>query len=486
MSFKKCVLHAFIFFCSTASMGQELLQRLHDEYQQYREPSLAKRRIKHHEIQPLIESLASDKEFSVSVLGSSVQGRPISLISIGEGPVSILFWSQMHGNEPTATMALFDILNFLRSDYLKKEKQKLLKNTTLHFIPMLNPDGAEVYSRYNALGIDINRDAVRLQTPEGKILKDVRDSLQADFGFNLHDQSKYYNAELTSRPATISYLAPAYNYKKEINEVRANAMKVIVHMNQVIQQYAPGQVGRYSDSFEPRAFGDNIMKWGTSAILIESGGYAQDPEKQYIRKLNFLSILSAVFTIADQSFQATEITEYEQIPNNDRKLFDVKIKGATYWLDGKSYKVDLGINHFEVDNFTHDDFYYHSRIVDIGDLSTYYGYQEIDAQQLTIKDGKVYQSSIDPSSLQPKDFQKLVADGHTYFASNEMQDSLRHSPYPMHLVSDAFQPSFKVSRGANPTFLLTNGDQITYTLINGFVVSQEASVDRVKNSLILK
>ena len=131
----------------------------------------------------------------------------------------------------------------------------------------------------------------------------MRDSLDAEFGFNLHDQSRYYNAERTAKPATISYLAPAYNYEKEVNEVRANAMKVIVHMNSILQKYAPGQVGRYNDDFEPRAFGDNIQKWGTSAILIESGGYYNDPEKQFIRQLNFMSILSAIFVIGNETYK---------------------------------------------------------------------------------------------------------------------------------------------------------------------------------------
>ena len=44
-------------------------------------------------------------------------------------------------------------------------------------------------------------------------------------------------------------------------------------------------MGRYSDEFEPRAFGDNIQKWGTNTILIESGGIFGDEEKQYLRKL---------------------------------------------------------------------------------------------------------------------------------------------------------------------------------------------------------
>ena len=226
----------------------------------------------------MIEKLKSEEGFRVKTLGKSIQGRSISMISIGNGATNILLWSQMHGDESTATMAIFDIFN-----YLKKNKE-ILNNVTLHFIPMLNPDGAELFKRRNAIGIDINRDALRLQSPESRILKSARDSVQANFGFNLHDQSKYYNAERTNKPATISDLAPAYNYEKDINDIRGNAMKIIVQMNDILQNYVPGQVGRYSDEFEPRAFGDNIQKWGTRTILIESGGYPDDPEKQFILK----------------------------------------------------------------------------------------------------------------------------------------------------------------------------------------------------------
>ena len=265
---------------SSFTYSQETItNELYATYEQYKEPSLQKRRIKHHQIQPLIQRFDANPKFEVQKVGESIEGRDLKLISVGSGSTNIFLWSQMHGNEPTATQAIFDILNFLDAPQFKKEKREILSKLKLHFLPMLNPDGAEVYQRRNALGIDINRDALRLQSPEGRTLKRIRDSLDAKFGFNLHDQSTYYNAELTNKPATISYLATAYNYEKDINEVRSNAMKVIVYMNEIIQKYAPGQVGRYSDDFEPRAFGDNIAKWGTSLILIESGGYTNDVEK---------------------------------------------------------------------------------------------------------------------------------------------------------------------------------------------------------------
>ena len=286
-----------------SGQSNDLTTQLYDSYENYKESSIGKRRIKRADIQPLIDTFATNKKIKVSTVGKSIGGKDLSLISLGTGETNVFLWSQMHGDEPTATQAIFDILNFFDSSDFKEEKEAILANLTVHFLPMLNPDGAELFQRRNLLGVDINRDALRLQSPESKTLKRVRDSLDADFGFNLHDQSTYYNAERTEKPATISYLAPAYNYEKDINEVRGNAMKIIVFMNDILQKYAPGQVGRYNDDFEPRAFGDNIQKWGTSTILIESGGYADDTEKQEIRKLNYVSILSAIYTIAKQNYE---------------------------------------------------------------------------------------------------------------------------------------------------------------------------------------
>lgn len=471
-------------------IGQEkdITTALYESYGQYREASLDKRRIKHHEIQPLIAKYKNDSRFQVQKVGESIEGRELSLISIGSGATDVFLWSQMHGNEPTATQAIFDIFNFLASDSFKAEKEAILSNLTLHFLPMLNPDGAEVYQRRNTLGIDINRDALRLQSPEGRTLKRVRDSLEADFGFNLHDQSTYYNAELTERPATISYLAPAYNYEKDINEGRGNAMKVIVFMNNIIQKYAPGQVGRYNDDFEPRAFGDNIQKWGTNTILIESGGYSNDIEKQEIRKLNYVSILSAIYTIANSSYKDIPIADYEKIPENDRKLFDLKIKGATYELLGNDYLLDVGINRLEVDNEMHTDFYYSSRIIDQGDLSTYYGYETLEASGYKIKAGAVYPETLDSmADISALDVMSLLKSGYSYIRMQRIPNDLLEVPVPIHIIGKNYTvPELRLEVGINPTFLLEKDNTVRYAVVNGFLIDLETGEGDFGNAMIYR
>ncbi len=470
------------------SQNSDITTNLYETYENYKESSLDKRRIKHHELQPLLIKHGANNAFTVKKVGESIEGRALNLISVGSGETNVLLWSQMHGNEPTATQAIFDILNFLASDDFQEEKKEILENLTIHFLPMLNPDGAERFQRRNLLGVDINRDAVRLQSPESKTLKYVRDSLNADFGFNLHDQSTYYNAERTEKPATISYLAPAFNYEKDISEKRGNAMRIIVFMNNIIQKYAPGQVGRYNDDFEPRAFGDNIQKWGTSTVLIESGGYANDVEKQEIRKLNYVSILSAIYTIAKENYKNIAIEEYEKIPENDRKLFDLKITNATYNLLGKDYILDFGINRLEVDKEGNNDFWYSSRIIDQGDLSTYYGYETLDASGYTIKQGKVYAESFEKMEdvLQLKPLE-LLKEGYTYVQVKNIPFNLLEFPLPVHLIAKTYLlPSLQLEVGVNPTFLLEKDGKPRYAVINGFLIDLMTGKGDFKNAMIYR
>lgn len=474
------------FACSQEKSIVPVVPEIMEQYEDFKEQGLNQRRINRSDIAPLLQNFRNIPGVEVNKVGTSIEGRDLSLVSIGTGETSVFLWSQMHGDESTATMAIFDILNFLTDASFKAEKEKLLQNVRLHFLPMLNPDGAEDFQRRNALGIDVNRDALRLQSPEGKTLKKVRDSLDPDFGFNLHDQSKYYNATGTPAQATISFLAPAYDFEKSINDVRGNAMKVIVEMNKALQKEAPGHVARYNDDFEPRAFGDNIQKWGTSTILIESGGFPLDPEKQEIRRLNVLAILTALFSISDKDYQAADINEYEKIPENDSKLFDLKLTGLEYELLGKNYILDLGINHNEVP-IKEGEFYYHSRIADQGDLSTNYGYKNLDVSGFKMVPGKVYPEILpDIKALENLNFQSLLSQGIAFVRVKNVPGNVKFTNYPIQVVSEKFKPTKELQPGVNPTFFLEKAGEPSFAVINGFIVPLGKSEPQIENGLILK
>jgi len=127
--------------------------------------------------------------FRTGLVGESAEGRPLRHVAWGEGGTRVLLWSQMHGDESTASMALADLFRFLGEHPAHPLVQRLRAATTLHFLPIVNPDGAARFQRRNAQGIDVNRDARALATPEARALHGLRERVRPHFGFNLHDQS---------------------------------------------------------------------------------------------------------------------------------------------------------------------------------------------------------------------------------------------------------------------------------------------------------
>lgn len=444
-----------------------------DSYDSYSEKRLMKLNHKHAEIVPLIQELGHSEIFSVSIAGQSVEGRDIYTIKIGDGKTKVMLWSQMHGNEPTATKAIFDVLNFLKSTTsFQSEIKTILANTTLCFVPMVNPDGAERFVRENALGVDLNRDARLLQMPESRLLKSVRDDFDANFGFNLHDQRRNFGAKGTDKPATISFLAPTYNEEKDINELRLNSMKVIAQMYSSLEKIIPGHTAKFSDDFEPRAFGDNIQKWGTSTILIESGGYFNDYKKEFIRKLNFTIILDALYSIATNDYQRYGIEHYSSIPNNKLYVFDLLIKNATLTHNANVYKTDLAI--FYRSNAFEDEYetVRKSRIESMGDMLGFAGYHEFDATGLTVAAGKIHTDIFD--SIQDVDdtqAENFLRNGITTVRLNKMPDKEIINETILDFISSDVVQNNELLPGNKACFVFEDNNNVVAAVVNGKLIN---------------
>lgn len=471
-----CILMSCFFACRRQPPKQEAIYRpgtalLEHAYERFREKSLTKRQFKHRDIAPLIRQHAAGGSLRVEELGKSVKQRPVYQLTFGKGAIKVMLWSQMHGDESTATMALFDLFNFLEgeNDEFDSLRTLLAEKTTLYFIPMLNPDGAEAFTRRNAYGFDINRDALRAESPEARILKQAREKVLPAFGFNLHDQSIYYNVEGTPNPATISVLAPAFDQEVSMNEIRKESMKVIVGMNELLQKYIPGGVGKYDDSFYPRAFGDNFQKWGTSTILIESGGYKNDPEKQFIRKLNFMVILRALSDIAGGAYQDYEYTRYFDIPDNDNKLTDLLIRNITIEREGQRYQTDISVRQGN-SSLTGDA----SSIADLGDLSILHGYEELDASGFRWQPGRLYgQTYASAAEIDREEAFALLRKGYLAVRVTSpaaADENNRKNPLPLLIVREkAGLPEYPLI-GKKASFFISKDGRLRYAVIRGALI----------------
>lgn len=444
-------------------------------YSKYKESTLKHRRFKHSDVDSLIKIHQNREVINVLQLGESFQKRAIYELSYGIGDKTVMLWSQMHGDEPTATMALFDLFNFLegKDDDYDAIRKLLYDKLNIHFIPMLNPDGAELYTRRTAQSIDMNRDARAGQTVEGALLRDRAAQLKPQYGFNLHDQSIYYNVPGTKNPVAISLLAPAYNQEREVNNVREGAMKLAVGMDKMLQQYIPDAIAKYDDTHTARGFGDNFQSWGASTVLIESGGMKGDPEKQQIRKLNFIIILNSLIEIAEGSYQNYDRKDYEDIPFNASQLHDLVIRNLTVSRESSTYKTDIAIRRNErtVDR----DFFVRGVIEDIGDLQESFGYDELDAQGLHLIPAKTSPNAIaDLSAITPDAAFDLLKNGIMGVAVTKGAGpmALPLHNYPIHFYKQTpFFPTTTIDLGGTANFYLADKDgQLKYAIFNGYLI----------------
>jgi hypothetical protein len=369
-----------------------LASQLFSSYEQYRlnflNPGNCKHDVIHQELRALVDR--SDGMFSIRDLGASVEGRAIRLVTLGHGETRILLWSQMHGDESTATLALMDIFSYLVETEAKETwAAEMLEQTTIMVIPMLNPDGAERIQRQTAMGIDMNRDARMLRTPEARILRDAQKSLHPAYGFNLHDQG-VWSVGNSTKPTALALLAPAMDERRSSPMGRLRAMRVGATIARALSQFAGGHLATYDDSFEPRAFGDAMQMWGTSTVLIESGHWPGDPSKLFVRKLNFIALLTAMRAIGNGSFQDSELDWYKQLQVNGARVYDLIIRGVELRDETNSWsgRVDIGMMYSPP---------HHQRphgaaptvvIKEIGDLGFHSGLEEIDGSGRRLLGGR--------------------------------------------------------------------------------------------------
>ncbi len=316
--------------------------------------------------------------YKQEVAGFSYEGRPIRLLRAGSGDKTILLWSQMHGDEPTATRALLDLFVLLDKLSRHPDVSGILSELTLLFVPMLNPDGAERFKRRTAMGIDMNRDAVALRTPEARLLKSIRDAYGAAWGFNLHDQEMRYSAGVTGEPAAISLLAPAFDEEKEVNEVRGDALRLAAFLGGCVQQMIPGCAAKYDDTYEHRAFGDSMQRWNTRTVLIEAGYTPFDRTKEQIRKAIALSLLASFVGIADETLPVSDL--YDRLPFNRRYFCEYIFRNAQIFINGvPSGTQDVGFYLRPAAEHAKNGLAYEIGLAELGDCSTFTSSYLLDA-----------------------------------------------------------------------------------------------------------
>lgn len=354
-------------------------------FSKYKVETLHGRYITLNDIVPILSKLNTENQLAIE--GYSVLKNPIYSYQIGTGKIKIFLWSQMHGNESTTTKALFDFLNLLQSN--SELAIDLLNHFTFYCLPMVNPDGATLYTRENANQIDLNRDAQNLTQPESLVLRAYFSKVQPDYCYNLHDQRTIFGVFDTAHeakpndaklnPATVSFLAPSYNENRDINEVRTKAIKVIVAMNNELQESIPNQVGRFDDSFNINCIGDTFQSMNVPTILIEAGHYQNDYNREETRKYIFIALLSGFVKLFENDIVNNKIEDYLNIPQNKVVFYDFVYKNIKINYDSNKIITNIAVQFKEVllDNKIN----FNAFIAKIGNFDDFFGHFEYDAKE---------------------------------------------------------------------------------------------------------
>lgn len=331
------------------------------------EHALKGRYINFKAIEPLLNR--HQKNFQIASVGKSVLGKDIPLIDFGNGNKKVLIWSQMHGNETTCTKALFDFLKYIEHQIAHDSIKQLLSKFHFYIIPILNIDGAEVYTRENANQVDLNRDFQNFSQPETGVLKQVFSKIKPDLCLNMHDQRTIFG--VGKNPATISFLSPAADSECTITASRKQSMKHIEKMNAVLQEFIPNQVGRYDDTFNLNCAGDYFQQAGVPTILFEAGHFSDDYNREITRKYLFLSLLALfdLTLVPENSWKS-----YVSIPENVKIFRDLIIRNVK--IGKSSEKIDVLVQYREV--LKDSQIIFEAYIDDVGDFPNLIGHREID------------------------------------------------------------------------------------------------------------
>ncbi len=347
----------------------------------YLNKNLSGRYITNSHIESELKALNND--FKISIIGKSVQDRNIYSVQFGTGKIKIFMWSQMHGNESTTTKGLLDLFNFLNSE--DELALKIKEKYTLLCIPILNPDGAEAYTRVNANEIDLNRDAFDITQPESKLLRELYLKFTPNFCYNLHDQRTIFGTEGNTLPATMSFLAPSYNAACDFNETRFKAIKIINTINKELQLVIPNQIGRFDDAFNINCIGDYFTAQGTPTVLFEAGHYSNDYQRDEVRKFVFVSLISSLLNETNTKEFNKEIDEYLKIPQNTKCFFDFVYRNVKIIDNSEEKTINFAAQYKEV--LIEGKIEFIAEIIQIDNLEHSFGHLEYDCK------GMVFSSS---------------------------------------------------------------------------------------------
>ena len=127
------------------------------------------------------------------IVGQSVQNRPMLCLEMGEGSDITFILASIHGDEHAGTPLVRHLASYLR------QHQAMLKGRKVVLMAVANPDGYANNTRYNAKGVDLNRNfeaanrintrqtgLIPLSEPEARVIRQLIQEYKPDRIISIH------------------------------------------------------------------------------------------------------------------------------------------------------------------------------------------------------------------------------------------------------------------------------------------------------------
>ncbi|MDO5288261.1 MAG: M14 family metallocarboxypeptidase [Pseudomonadota bacterium] len=143
----------------------------------------------HAQMMARLQALQERPSVRLESAGTSVQGRSLPVVLLAEGGrwrperPTLLLVAHQHGNEPATGEAALVLLE----RWSAPESAELLRAINIVALPRANPDGAALFTRANADGLDLNRDHLLLRTPEARVMAQVATRYRPHVVLDLHE-----------------------------------------------------------------------------------------------------------------------------------------------------------------------------------------------------------------------------------------------------------------------------------------------------------
>ncbi|MFC7364319.1 MULTISPECIES: M14 family zinc carboxypeptidase [Bhargavaea] len=277
---------------------------------------------------------AKQQDMELEVIGQSVKGRDLYLVKYMKNPENptILFLTQQHGNEQLTTEGALEFIKHLGTGKMKG----VTDNVNILIVPMLNPDGAmgdvdfslddyvasgdRHLTRYNALGVDLNRDHVTKIQPETQALhNNVMSKYDIDYMIDLHHQGA--RSERDGELVSGSILYPTTpNVDPEVLE---GSKKLGAVVFDAVDSTGWGHLGKYVGGTAETISRNGIaVEYGISTLLFEMRGMSDHEYEPYVLgqksngyliKQTIKTLDSTVRAIADGSIETKDTSFWDTL-----------------------------------------------------------------------------------------------------------------------------------------------------------------------------